>query len=444
MLDTFEIIKVKNNKVNSVSFALVIPYGAKDEPPAKIGITHLVEHMCFRRSDRLSQTQLYDALESLGVFIRGTTGKNYLKFSFTCRKKVFSQVIKIFSEMLFFTSYTSEDIEKEKKIVFSEINERYCSTFESIPEGLWDNPSFSNPILGTKETVASITTDELVKYKRALIKCGGLIIISGNFSQEDFQRTVDIFKNRNITVIDSDLSEDIFTVSLQNRKNDVNLIKEELASYDRSSYSRNSELIRSVTKPDERFTFVKTCDEICEVIYSMHTKLEHKIVKSKIMLQMLESILFQGYTSCVGEVLREEYGLVYGVESYVEIIENEICLVFMVKAPADEIENVITMIDTILQSPDIRQRHLRYIKAFYCDNSEMIYDNPEHVCTHIASNYINLQQAITPNEYAKIIEGFSCDEYRELFSAFYSRRNIFIAGKVKRKIINNIKRSLSF
>ena len=77
---------------NTISFAIVFPVGATHEPTDLNGITHLIEHLSFKKTSALTQTQIYDICESNGVNIYARTTQNSIEYHFVCRKKVFANM----------------------------------------------------------------------------------------------------------------------------------------------------------------------------------------------------------------------------------------------------------------------------------------------------------------------------------------------------------------
>ena len=63
---------------HSVFFSLVLPVGAVREEEEKAGITHLIEHLCFRRTQTLGQREIYRFFEQRGANVNAVTGKNFL------------------------------------------------------------------------------------------------------------------------------------------------------------------------------------------------------------------------------------------------------------------------------------------------------------------------------------------------------------------------------
>ena len=101
---------------NTISFAIVFPVGATNEPTDLNGITHLIEHLSFKKTSALTQTQIYDICESNGVNIYARTTQNSIEYHFVCRKNVFSTIVSLLADMLHCCDYGEAEISTEKTL----------------------------------------------------------------------------------------------------------------------------------------------------------------------------------------------------------------------------------------------------------------------------------------------------------------------------------------
>ena len=164
-----KVFSYPNNHINSVTFHLVCHQGAMTENKNEQGITHLVEHLCFRKAGALNQSQLYHFAESNGVNIFGKTGKNYTELSFTCRPEVFDDIAKLVANMWFELNYTTAELEIEKKVIFNEIALNEPTNGEIVLSKVWSNALLDCDILGTEQTVHSITLEQVINYKKFML-----------------------------------------------------------------------------------------------------------------------------------------------------------------------------------------------------------------------------------------------------------------------------------
>jgi len=121
----------------STSIGLYINAGSKMELPEQNGITHMLEHMHFRRLEELSQNELYFSMDKIGANLRAMTHKEYMRFYMKCRPKFFQDTIKFFKKIISMYNWSDEDFEQEKKVVLNELDSKESNVYwESCMDSL--------------------------------------------------------------------------------------------------------------------------------------------------------------------------------------------------------------------------------------------------------------------------------------------------------------------
>ena len=106
----------KNANLHSVTIGLYIKAGLMYEKNGVFGISHLLEHLFFRRLSDLEQKELYFLTESIGADLKGITYRDCICFSMTVASKYFKDAMVIFEKFFDLYEWTDEDIAKEKKV----------------------------------------------------------------------------------------------------------------------------------------------------------------------------------------------------------------------------------------------------------------------------------------------------------------------------------------
>lgn len=88
----------QNNALHRVHVSLCLPAGPLYEPADQNGISHLLEHMVFRRMRDFTQEELYNGTERIGGFLRGVTYQNYMEFTICVCKRHFSEALTYISK----------------------------------------------------------------------------------------------------------------------------------------------------------------------------------------------------------------------------------------------------------------------------------------------------------------------------------------------------------
>lgn len=104
--------------------ALFIKVGSRFEAPADNGLSHFVEHMLFRGTDRYpTSLALNTAVEELGATLHAETGRDYSLFQLALEPEHVARAIELLGELL--SNPRFSDIELERRLILEEINEDY-------------------------------------------------------------------------------------------------------------------------------------------------------------------------------------------------------------------------------------------------------------------------------------------------------------------------------
>lgn len=154
--------------VNSVSVGLWVENGSRNESSSNNGISHFIEHMLFKGTERRNAKQIAESIEDVGGQINAFTGKEATCFYIKVLDTHLELSFDVLSDMFFSSKFALEDIEKEKGVIIEEIN-----MSEDLPEdvlsdlhskAIWEDDSISMPILGTIDTVSSFSREQLLEY----------------------------------------------------------------------------------------------------------------------------------------------------------------------------------------------------------------------------------------------------------------------------------------
>ncbi len=140
--------------------------GSRHEPGNLAGISHLLEHMMFRGSDRYpSFSDLSIAFESLGGEWNAATGHEYTEFYYNGTADNLTESIGLFAD--FIIRPELRDLETERRIVQreleGELNENGVSTDPDfhIATKIWPDQPMAMPIIGTEKTLKSISQQDV-------------------------------------------------------------------------------------------------------------------------------------------------------------------------------------------------------------------------------------------------------------------------------------------
>ena len=143
--------------VRSVSVGVWIGTGSRQEPAALNGISHFIEHMVFKGTERRSAEEIARAVDRVGGHLDAFTAKEMISFNAKVLDEHVSVAFDVISDLVLHPRFDEEDIQKEKSVVLEEIkmeqdNPEYL-VYEIFTQNFWREHPLGKPILGTRDTV---------------------------------------------------------------------------------------------------------------------------------------------------------------------------------------------------------------------------------------------------------------------------------------------------
>ena len=173
----------RNERVSTVTYAIYFAVGSIYESERNQGISHLVEHMFFRRLNHLSQEEFYFRTESMAGTVGGTTSTQYTRFELTVISDYAAEAFELMKEFFADFRWTFNELEAEKRVVCREIEQR-GSGIDYLDRLQSGSAAFSRPIKGTIETVTALTLQEVNAWKRRFFSCDNACFVAvGNFDE---------------------------------------------------------------------------------------------------------------------------------------------------------------------------------------------------------------------------------------------------------------------
>lgn len=198
------VVAEKIDYLKSVSIGVWVGNGSRYENKEINGISHFIEHMLFKGTENLSADRIARAIDSIGGQIDAFTGREYTCFYTKTLDAHAHIALNVLSEMIFRPTLDAEDMALERGVIGEEIR-----MYEDSPEDLvydlssyavWGDTPMGRTILGTYDTLESITPDIMRDYMQRHYTGANLIIsVSGNFGEDFFDLLEHYFGSNKIS-----------------------------------------------------------------------------------------------------------------------------------------------------------------------------------------------------------------------------------------------------
>jgi len=175
----------------SVCLAFLIGAGSCYEDGSEAGISHFAEHMYFKGTKRRpTAKEISQDVEGVGGIINAGTDKEMTVFWCKVADTHFPVALDVLSDLLCNSRFDSNDIEQERRVIIEEINMHMDIPQQRvnmlIDELLWPDQPLGREIVGSKETVASTTREQMLRYIRhRYLPNDTVISIAGNIQPDE-------------------------------------------------------------------------------------------------------------------------------------------------------------------------------------------------------------------------------------------------------------------
>ena len=174
--------------VRSVSAGIWVGTGSRFEKAAENGISHFIEHMVFKGTEKRGAAELAMLIDGAGGQTDAFTSKESTCFYGKALDSHLDLLLDVLCDMFFNSTFRDEDVSSERGVIMEEIGmyedapEDLCS--ERLFAGIFKGHPLARPILGKPSTLAAMTGESMKKYMSEHYLGGNIVIsLSGSFEQ---------------------------------------------------------------------------------------------------------------------------------------------------------------------------------------------------------------------------------------------------------------------
>ena len=373
---------------------IMIGAGTRDEMAQEKGMAHFIEHAVFKGSEHRTARQIIDRLETIGGEINAFTTKEETTFYCAVPTAYTQRAIELLHDMVCTPAFPAEEIKKELNVIYDEIESYNDSPSELIYDDfenlIFHNHPLENQILGTKQSIRHFNSKKAKSFISRTYRTSRMVFfVQNSWSSDRVQKVVEQYWEATPFL---------------------------LSPIDRQA-------------PD-----IMTANQ---VTYNKHTHQNHIMLggrayhighQQQTALFLLNNILGGGsMNSRLNLLLREQYGLVYTVESsYSALSDTGYWSVYF----ATEANETDQCIDLVLQQLKNLKENTLSATALSQAKKQSIgqlmiaADNQENSVLSMAKQVLYLNNAPTVQQTAALIDTVTASQLREVANEVFDTANI--------------------
>lgn len=179
--------------VPSVTVGIWVESGSRFEPRALGGISHFLEHLLFKGTDRRSAAQIAEEIDAVGGVLNAFTGKEYTCYYARVLAEHTDLATDLLADLFLHSTFDPTEIDRERTVVLQEISQSEDTPDDYIHDlfhlRYWPGHPLSFPVCGTSETVQALQRSDFVDFLAARYRPDRLIIAAaGDITHEALER----------------------------------------------------------------------------------------------------------------------------------------------------------------------------------------------------------------------------------------------------------------
>ncbi len=373
---------------------LLINAGARDEEFNNPGMAHFIEHLLFKGTDKRNTNQILNRLEVVGGDLNAYTTKEYTCLHASFLNQHLDRAVELLQDIAFCSNFPEQEMEKEKGVIIDEISSYEDQPEEAINDDfealIFEGHTLANNILGTRESVANFTKQNVLDFIQANYNTNEIIFaISGDY---------DLNKVKKIT------------------EKHLGLIPKNNNQKHRKTVAANSTKKVIVEKPINQVHCI-----LGSKAYSYHHD-------KKVGLLLLNNLLGgNGMSSRLNLEVREKHGIAYTVESnYTPLSDTGLFSIYFGTdvEKADKATRIINKELKKLRENSLGTIQLMQAKQKFIGQIALGEENRLGVLLSMAKSLLDFNRIDSLTEVFAKIEALTAKEILEIANEIFNENNL--------------------
>lgn len=374
--------------VKSISAGIWVKTGSRNESEEEAGITHFLEHMLFKGTEKRTSYDIAQSMESVGGYLNAFTSTEYTCYYARCLDSKINNALDVLTDMIQNSRFPEEEMEKEKKVVLEEMKMYKDSPddviFEEFSGQVFKDHPIGRPVIGYENTVSSFTRENLFDYMKERYRLDNLLVaIAGNVDHDAAVKII----------------SELMTVQSENET--VNA-EQPLPEYEASS--------KEVSKAIEQTHMIQGRRAL---------NFDHP---DKYLLLLANTVLGGGMSSRLHQNIREKYGYCYSVGPFNQSYTDTGLFGVYIGTDREYVPHVRELIKNEferLQTEKVADIELNEAKAQLKGKLMLSQENTSNRMTRLAKSFLYFNRFVTLDELVENIDAVSSEDLLTFSQEFF-------------------------
>lgn len=390
------VVTERIDSVKSISVGIWVKTGSRNETKEQAGVTHFLEHMLFKGTEKRTAFDIALSMESVGGFLNAFTSSEYTCYYARCVDQEIERALDVLSDMVLNPSFPEEEVEKEKKVVIEEMKMYRDSPddylFEEFTTRMFDGHQLGRPILGFEETVSSFTREDLYSYMNDRYRAGNLLVsVAGNV---DHDRVLE-------------------------------LVNGYFGALPASEVENEDQPMKDMSK--DKLLLTKSIEQTHYLLGRRGMNFNHE---DKYLLLLANTVLGGGMSSRLHQNVREKYGYCYSIQTFNQSYSDSGIWGVYVGTDKEYVEHVHELVVAELnkiREELVPEKELKEAKSQLKGKLLLSQENTSNRMMRMAKSELYFGRFVTLDELEENIDKVTAEEILEFSKEFFDQKHFMEA-----------------
>ncbi len=174
------VVTERMERVETVSFGAYVATGSRHETAAENGVSHFLEHMAFKGTERRSAAAIAEEIEAVGGHLNAYTAREQTAYYAKVLKEDTALAVDIIGDILTHSSFAPEELERERGVILQEIGQANDTPddiiFDRFQEAAYPDQPLGRPVLGPEDGIRAMPRGVLTGYMRRQYPASNIVV----------------------------------------------------------------------------------------------------------------------------------------------------------------------------------------------------------------------------------------------------------------------------
>lgn len=380
----------------SVSLGIWVENGSRHEAPGENGISHFIEHLLFKGTERRSAAQIAEEMDAVGGVLNAFTAKEHTCYYAKVLDEDLPLAVDLLTDIFLHSKFDGEEIERERSVILQEISQAEDTPDDYVHDlfslDFFKDHPLAHPICGRAQTVNALRRQDFLNFFKSRYRPRRVVIsAAGHLRHDDLVKAMN---ERLGSVTDS--ADDSGSMSREGEK----------APQTRSGVFQHPKALEQV--------------HLCLGVPGLHQSHPQRYAA-----YVLNTLLGGGMSSRLFQEIREKRGKAYSVYSFASSYKDTGYVGVYAGTSLESVEEVVELIVQELKNlaaGDIKDEEIRRTQGQLVGSMMLGLESTDSWMSHIARNEIYFGKPISTDEICREIRSVSRDAVVDLARVlFYSQ-----------------------